>query len=213
MHVNPIEFILTAALIGVFFYMQRKKKLERAPQTKPGAGVKPGAPPAPRAPKPVKPPEEVFADLRRQAFATDPSSLGLSVQENEPYGCLMELGLPSSIVTLLCFANGDASLYYQTGGGMTGGGVHDAIRRAAKEFVALSGKALPQLSPTADQPLPQPDTVRFYVMTPKAIFTTETFREDLGDPQSVLGALFYSGQEVVTKMRQVQQQRASDPPS
>jgi len=207
MHVNPVIFTLTVILIAVFVYMQWQKKKAQGPKPKVGAGLKPGAVAPPRPPKPAKPPEEVFADLRRGAFATDPASLGLSFEEHEPYGCLMEVGL-SSIVTLVCFSNGDASFCYQAGGGMTGGGVHEPIRKAAQEFVGLAAKALPAMSLTTEQPLPEPDTVRFYVLTPKGIFTTETHREDLQDPKGALGALFYAGQEVVTKMRQIQQQRA-----
>ena len=207
MHVNPVIFTLTVILIAVFVYMQRKKRLAAGPKKpKFGQGV---PPPPPKPPKPAKPPEEVFMDLRKQAFSTDPAGIGLTVQENEAYGGLMELGLPTSIVTLICFANGDASFCYQSGGGMTGGGGHEPVRKAAKEFVILAEKALPEMSPATDQPLPQPDTVRFYVLTPKGIFTTETYREDLNDPHSPLGALFYGGQEVVTTMRQIQAQRAS----
>jgi hypothetical protein len=208
MHVNPIIFIATVILVIVFVWMQKKKKAAMPKKPKFGVGVPP-KPAAPRPVKPAKPPEEVFADLRKQAFATDPGAMGISVQENEAYGSLMELGMPSSIVTLICFANGDASFCYQSGGGMTGGGVHERVRQAAKQFILLSEKALPELAPATEQPLPQPDTVRFYVLTPKGIFTSEVYREDLADPHSPLGALFYAGQEVVTVMRQVQAQRAT----
>jgi hypothetical protein len=206
MSVNPIIFITTIILVVLFVRMQMKKRAAQPKKPKLGGPPKPAAP---RPPKPEKSPEEVFLELRKRAFATDPSSIGLSVQENEAYGSLMELGMPSSIVTLICFANGDASFCYQSGGGMTGGGVHEAVSKAAKKFILLAEKALPEMAPTSEQPLPQPDTVRFYVLTPKGTFTTEVYREDLGDPQSPLGALFYSGQEVVTTMRQVQAQRAS----
>jgi hypothetical protein len=204
MHVNPVIFIATVILIIIFVVMQRKKKQARLAEEKKN---KP-APAAPRPPKPQKPPEEVYADMRRKAFATDPSSLGLAVQENEPYGAIMELGLPSTVVTLVCFGNGDASLLYQSGGGMTGGGGHENIRRAAQQFVGLSQKALPLLTPADGQPLPEPEAVRFYALTPKGALTTQTHREDLADPHSELGALFYSGQEVVTQMRQIQAQRS-----
>jgi hypothetical protein len=208
MHVNPIIFITTVILIIVFVRMQMKKRAAMPKKPKFGVGVPP-KPAAPRPPKPEKPPEEVFMDLRKSAFASDPSAMGISVQENEAYGSLMELGMPSSIVTLICFANGDASFCYQSGGGMTGGGVHERVRQAAKQFILLAERAIPELALATEQPLPQPDTVRFYVLTPKGIFTSEVYREDLADPQSPLGALFYAGQEVVTVMRQVQAQRAS----
>jgi len=207
MHVNPYIFTLTVILIVIFVWMQRKKKAAAgASRPKPKIGPPPVA--RERPAKPERPPEEVYQELRRKAFATDPMSLNINVQENEPYGALMEIGL-SSIVTLVCLANGDASLYYQSGGGMTGGGGHEAVRRTAQQFVGLAQKALSQMSPADGQPLPEPEGVRFYALTPKGILTAQTHREDLSDPHSELGALFYCGQEVVTQMRQVQAQRAT----
>lgn len=211
MHVNPIEFILTVALIIVFVYLRKKKQGQGG--RKPGGfgafGSPPPAPPPPRPAKPAKPPEEVFMDLRKRAFALDPSSIGLNVQADEPYGGLMEMGLPTTIVTLACFANGDASLLYQSGGGMTGGGVHEPVRKASQVFVSLLEKALPLMSPSTDQPLPEPETVRFYALTPRGLLTVQTDREALSDPESALTKLFYGGQEVVTVMRQIQQQRSA----
>lgn len=206
MHVNPYILTLTVILVIIYSVMQwKKKQAAAASRPKPKTG-----PPVVRekAPKPERPPEEVFQELRRKAFAIDPMSLGINVQEDEPYGALMEIGL-SSIVTLACFANGDASLYYQSGGGMTGGGGHEAVRRTAQQFVGLAQKALSQMAPADGQPLPEPEGVRFYALTPKGVMTAQTHREDLSDPHSELGALFFCGQEVVTQMRQVQAQRAT----
>jgi hypothetical protein len=111
------------------------------------------------------------------------------------------------VVTLASFANGDARLYYKTGGGMVGGISHEKVRKAAQEFSALARKALPRMSRVTSYPVPNEDRVRFYVLTPRGIFTTETDREALGEPGNELAPLFYSGQEVVTQMRQVQEQR------
>jgi hypothetical protein len=206
MHVNPFVLIATVVLIIVFVVMQRRKMAAQQPK-KP---VK-AAPSAVRPPKPVKPPEEVYANMRRQALATLPEAVGMAGQfgESEAFGSLMETGLPDSVVTLACFANGDASFYFNTGGGMIGGGVHEPVRKAAKEFVALAQGALPAMSPATDQPPPEPGKVRFYVLTPRGTFTTEIERESLAEPGCTLSPLFYSGQEVVAKMRQVQEQRSA----
>jgi hypothetical protein len=206
MHVNPFILITTIVLIIVFVVMQRRKKAAQEPK-KPAKA----APAAVRPPKPAKPPEEVYAGMRRQALATLPEAVGMAGQfsENEAYGSLMEMGMQNSVVTLACFANGDASFYFNTGGGMVGGGVHEPVRKAAKEFVALAQGALPAMSPATDQPGPGPDMVRFYVLTPSGTLTTEIGRESLAEPGCPLSPLFYSGQEVVAKMRQVQEQRSA----
>jgi hypothetical protein len=119
----------------------------------------------------------------------------------------MELGIPNSVVTLACFADGDAGLYYKSGGGMKGGIGHEAVRKVAKEFVTLARQAVPKMLRTTSFPLPGPDRVRFYVLTAQGILTTETDRETLGETEGELSVLFYAGQEVVTQMRQVQEQR------
>jgi hypothetical protein len=206
-HIHSYLVIPTIILIVVFFYLRRKKSLEGR-----GVAVKAPAPHAAvaRPAKPEQPPEVVYMNLRRQALETTPESLGAAghVADDQPYGLVMEMGVPSSVVTLACFADGDAGLYYKTGGGMKGGLAHESVRKAAKEFVALAQKALPGMIQTTSQPLPGDDRVRFYALTPKGVFTAETDREALTEPQNELAPLFYSGQEVVSRMRQVQEQRA-----
>jgi hypothetical protein len=209
MHVNPVIFTLTVILIIVYFFLRRRRMAAEG-------GSKPrkpsSAPAAPRPPKPERPPEEVFMDLRRQALATPAETVGMTGQfgPDEPFGVVMEMWLSDSVVSLACFANGDASFVFKTGGGMVGGGVHEAVRKAAQAFVAVAEKAWSAMSPATDvHPLPDRGQVRFYVLTPRGVVTTETDREALGEAAgSPLAALFYSGQEVVTQMRQVQEQRA-----
>jgi len=214
MHVNPVILTLTIVLIAVFIYMQWKKKQQRA------------APPAAKvdrdaalraevdrltAAKPEDPPEVVYANLRAQALETSPSRFAAlpDRQAADPYGALMEMGISNSVVTLVAFADGDASLYYKTGGGMKGGIVHEPVRKAAKEFVALAKRAVPQMERAAVSPLPEADRVRFYVLTPQGNLTTETDRETLGESEGALTDLFYAGQEVVAQMRQVQEEKTA----
>jgi hypothetical protein len=193
--------------VAAFIYFKRQQKQEAA-----GKGAPPAAPGAPRkaAPKVPETPEAAYMNLRQKAIGTDPQRLGLPgvLKEDELYGALMEMGIPNSVVTLACFADGDARLYYKTGGGMIGGVDHETVRAASREFIALAQKALPRMIKTTNHPLPDPDRVRFYVLTPRGVFTTETNRQSLSETKSDLSALFYSGQEVVAQMRQVQEEKS-----
>jgi hypothetical protein len=90
---------------------------------------------------------------------------------------------------------------------MVGGISHENVRKAAQEFTALARKAMGRMSRVTSFPVPAEDRVRFYVLTPRGVFTTETDRGALGEPGDELAPLFYSGQEVVTQMRQVQEKR------
>lgn len=214
-HIHPIQPIAVILLIIALIYFKRKSG---PPAQGPGKGGKPGEPrpPVTKPVKPQDPPEVVFANLRRRALDSTPESLGLSVGEKEAYGAVMDMGIADSVVTLACFADGDAGLYYQTGGGMKGGGAHENVRKAAKEFVALAEKTLPFMSqlpgqtpsPANSLPLPEPGRVQFFVLTPRGAYAADMDREALGG-QSEFSALFYSGQEVAAQMRQVQQQRST----
>jgi hypothetical protein len=62
---------------------------------------------------------------------------------------------------------------------------------------------------TRDYPLPGPESVRFYALTPRGVLTTETERALLAEPENELSALFYSGQEVVSQMRQAQAEKSA----
>ncbi|HEY8020795.1 MAG TPA: hypothetical protein VIH93_06825 [Thermoanaerobaculia bacterium] len=208
MSINPVILFLTLVLVAVFFYMQWRKKQQAA------------APPPPKVDKDAalraevdrlaagneESPETAYMNLRAHALETSPGRFG-ALAADEPYGALMEMVISSSVVSLVCFADGDASIYYKTGGGMRGGLGHEAIRKVAKEFVALAKQALPKMIKSNSQPLPGDDRVRFYVLTSQGIYTTETDRETLGSAGNELSVLYYAGQEVVTQMRQVQEQR------
>ncbi len=207
--IHPLQPIAVIVLTGIFLYTRWKKK----------QGGKPAAPPPfgswegrakPAVTKPKETPEEAFMRLRRRAFETTAVNLGLDPKGTEPYGLVMEMGIQISVVTLVSFADGDASVYYKTGGGMVGGISHESVRSVAKAFVGLAPKALPKMIRTTEFPLPGPDRVRFYILTPQGVFTTETNRQNLTNPKSELGALFYSGQEVVAQMRQVQEQKQEE---
>lgn len=215
LHIYPWEVLCVIIFAAVLFYFRRERARQnpvKEDKGKDAKGAKPGggAPGPRKAAKAKESPEEVFMDLRRQALETTAGNLALTgeLKPNEPWGALMEMGIPNSVVTLACFADGDARLYYKTGGGMIGGISHENVRKAAQEFTTLARKALPKMRRTATYPLPEPDKVRFYVLTSRGIYATETDREALGETESELSTLFYSGQEVVAQMREVQEQKS-----
>lgn len=211
MNIHPLQPISVIVLVAVLWYMKKK-----SPVGKLSAGGEPralsaqGPQGSPRAAKVSRSPEEVYLSLREAALRKNPQELFLpdGLKDDEPYGAVMEMGIPNSVVTLACFADGDAGIYYKTGGGMKGGGSHETVRRAARQFIALSHKALPRMVKTDSHPLPESGKVRFYVLTQKGTFTTEANRQALGGSESDLSALFYGGQDVVGQMRQVQEEKA-----
>jgi hypothetical protein len=203
MHIYPWEVIAIILLVAGLIYFRRKN----APQTTrdPVTGRK-------VAVKVERTPEEAYMDLRRQAIETDPKRLALPGERKpeDVFGVVMEMGISSSVVTLACFADGDARVYYKTGGGMIGGVSHENVRAASRDLVARAQKAQGRMIKTTTYPTPADDRVRFYVLTGRGVLTTETSRQALGERQGELSALFTSGQEVVAQMRLVEEQRTKN---
>lgn len=208
-HIKPWQPIAVILLAVVLWYM-RKKKMEGGATALSGQPPPRAAATRPAVAKVVEAPEVVYMNLRQEALAKVPERMGLpsDLKDDEPFGVLMEMAIPGDVVTLASFADGDAGVYYKTGGGMKGGIFHDNVRKAAKEFVALSAKALPKMLKTTSFPLPGAERVRFYILTRKGVLTTEAPRQILGTVKNELSALFYSGQEVVAQMRQAQEDKA-----
>ena len=185
-HIHPLQPIILIILIVAMYYFRKQQKAN-SPKAA-GPGEPRAAISRPKEPKEEKTPEAVYMDLRQKALQRMPGSFDVELQENQPYGLVMEMDMSSSVVTLACFIDGDAGVYYKTGGGMKGGIGHETVRNASREAIALTESVLPRMIPTTNFPLPGADRVRFYVLTPKGIFTTETSRQSLSE-QSALSPL------------------------
>ncbi|MCC6633205.1 MAG: hypothetical protein IT482_14165 [Gammaproteobacteria bacterium] len=146
----------------------------------------------------------IYLDLRNKALGTTAQSIGAK----EPvYGVLMETGYPEAAITLVAMADGSASLYFSTGGGMIGAGQHTEPAAAARSLIAFAAYHLSKLQPTVDKPLPVPGRVRFYVLTTSGLLTAEASESDLGNNRHALSPLFYSAQDLISEMRKVEEKR------
>lgn len=208
-HIYPWQIIAVLLLVGFLVWDRRRKRAAKGPKQGPTTS------PRPAVAKVEETPEAAYMKMRRQAIEVDPMRLGLAgeLQKDTVYGALMEMGIAKSAVTLACFADGDARVFYKTGGGMIGGIGHESVRKIAKDFIGLAQGALPKLTRTTTYSLVAPNRVAFFVLTPRGIFTAETDRDALAGPENELSALFYKGQEVVAEMREVQEQKAAPPPT
>lgn len=211
--IHPLQPLGVIVLI-IFLIIFRRKKAAQEQQALNAGAPRPTAV-REKVVKPAEPPEVVHANLRRQALQTTPDRLNLPghLKDEEAYGLLMEMVVGDTVVTLACFGDGNASLYYQSGGGMVGGIAHEPVRKAAKGCIALAQQVLPRMSKTDTYPLPGAEEVRFYALTPRGVLTVGTDRQELAGSGDELSALFASGREVVTQMRQVQEQKAAATPA
>lgn len=157
---------------------------------------------------PVNPPAQyqqadIYRDLRDGMFALRPDAVGVAAGSDEPLAVLMETGYPEAVATLVCGADGSASLYFSNGGGVMGGGEHEAVNAAARSFVAASGAFSEAFEPTTAYPLPDVGGVRFYVVTGSGVLTApQAVEDDLGNMRGQLSPLFHQAHEVITAIRE-----------
>jgi hypothetical protein len=149
----------------------------------------------------MEPDMNPYLGLRDLALRVKPEEIGLSVSAGEPYGVLMETGYSGAVATLVAFGEGTASLYFSSGGGILGGGNHEAVRQAANHLVTAAGEFLPIMERATAFPLPTTGQTRFYVITPSGIFTFAAAEQDLGNHRSDLSPLFYVAHSVITALR------------
>lgn len=207
-YIHPWQVIGMIVLVAAYVYYRKKEAAKRPPaqtkESKEDAEVRAAVA---RMVKPDETPAAVYERLRKEAFSMSAQRFSMAGEGKEelPFGVVMEVGIQDSVVTLAGYVDGDARVYYQSGGGMVGGFAHETTREAAKAFVASSSSVLRHLAQCPVQPpIPEGGKVRFSILTAKGILTGEVEREALGDSGNAFHALYYAGQEVVAQMRQVQ---------
>ncbi|MEW5675793.1 hypothetical protein ABGT15_05730 [Flavobacterium enshiense] len=97
------------------------------------------------------------------AFSVSPEQLGLSLQNDktEVYGIIMDWEMGGATATTISYITGDASLYLSSGGGVIGGGQHQNVSSAAKEFVKLGETYLNKTDKVEEPSLPNKNEVIF----------------------------------------------------
>jgi hypothetical protein len=164
-----------------------------------------------KAPKPksVSEPVQVYTDMRNRVLKLVPQEVGIVQSRETPnvWGILMEMGRPKAVVTLASLADGTTSLYFGNGGGMIGAGEHAAVAQVSKSFVAKSEEYFPRMIPTESFPLPAVGRVKFYILTFSGVFTAEVGENELGNRKHDLFPLYCSGQDVITQLRLIQEQK------
>lgn len=148
-----------------------------------------------------------MVELRRKVL-TEPSSLyGLKVTAGDPWAVIMDMGFPEGAASLVCLADGNASLYFTTGGGVIGGFAHEKVRLASIAFVQMAKGYREQFSSVKAFPLPVEGRTIFYVRVDGSLLRAEASENDLGEGRHPLSKLFYAGQEVITQLRSISESR------
>jgi len=145
--------------------------------------------------------DPAFVSLRDRVFSLTAGDLG--VPDSTPVlAVLMEMGFPEAVVTLVSVVDGSTSLYFSTGGGMIGSGEHADVATVSKQFVQDVGESDFGFADADTRPLPLRGSVRFYVVRPGEVVTTEASEDELGNNRHALSPLFHRAQEVISAVRE-----------
>jgi hypothetical protein len=147
--------------------------------------------------------ENTFEGLRYMAFKTTPEQLRLSLPADRTivYGVVMDWGMSGATATTVSYQTGDASLYLSSGGGVIGGGQHQNVNSAAKQFVSIAQTFLDKAVKTEITPLPSTDEVKFYLLTNKGVFVGQDQMKNFENNTSAWSKLFEEGNNVLTELR------------
>jgi len=147
--------------------------------------------------------ENAFEGLRNMAFTATPEQLELSLptETTVVYGVIMDWEMGGATASTVAYQTGDASLYLSSGGGVIGGGQHQNVNSAAKQFVSLAQTFLDKTNKTETTPLPSTDEVKFYLLTNKGIFAGREQMKNFENNSSTWLKLFEEGNNVLTELR------------
>jgi hypothetical protein len=116
----------------------------------------------------------------------------------------MEIGFPEGAATLVALADGTTSMYTSTGGGTIGGGQHDSVAQRTHAFLRVVEHHLDALG-DLDPALPSAGQVHLRALTYAGSLGVIAPEEELGNGEGPLSAIFFAGHDVITAIRQVEQ--------
>ena len=154
-------------------------------------------------------PGEVMRDLRLTALQVTPEELGIDPEQfpGNIWGVLMETGFDDGAFTLVALADGTASLYFSTGGGIIGAGQHETVREALRDFILLANEFESAGEPVHEFPMPDDGWVNFYFRTFAGVLHYSAEEVELGEGRDPLSPLFHAGHRVLTEIRLVHEAR------
>jgi hypothetical protein len=150
--------------------------------------------------------ENPYLGLRERAFGVTRDMLPAN-EPGKPWGVIMETGFAEGSFTVVALADGNASVYFSSGGGMIGGFAHAEIRDAAMACVRMSAALVDELAPAGDRRLPVADETIFYVLTDAGVLTAHAPEEDLGEKRHPLWPMFHAAHAVIGGYRMLEQSK------
>ncbi len=107
----------------------------------------------------------------------------------------------NATATLVCIADGTATIHASTGGGVKSSGDNPAVREAVTKLLQLATDSRALLTPNASPMLPDINKMRFTLVTSEGLFSTIANVEELKQGGHALGPLANQVQVVIAAIR------------
>jgi len=134
-------------------------------------------------------------ELRKTILSLKPRGNSASV--------VMDVNVDGKVISVMSSTEGDASIYFSSGGGMIGGGGHPSVHAKAVSFATEALKRKADMKPATESPYPEPGIVRLNLRTRDGLFFVEAPKSELEAGSHPLSPLFLLGQSVFTEFQAV----------
>ncbi len=154
-------------------------------------------------------PNQMSDELRTKVLNLKAEDIGLT-KENFPHpviAIIMETGFPEGSFTLSSVADGSTSLYFSSGGGVIGGGEHDAVLEASDYLLSGAQHFHDKTKMVTDFPKPEEGDVIFYLVTFDGVRSYTATEENLGNEKDELSSLFFAAHKVITELRKIDEKQ------
>jgi len=150
--------------------------------------------------------QDIGAQMRAQALALKPSSVGLKPEAGPMWGFVMDVVTSDTEwYALVVLADGSTSLYTSSTFGIIGGGAHETVRAAGRLLWETTEGLLDAFAATTDIELPPAGSTALRLLRfdgQRVLVGTE---DELGAGQHPASAVFYAAHEVLGRLRLVTQ--------
>lgn len=150
---------------------------------------------------------EIYTQLRTTALSVQPEHVGISTNQSDKTLALVadwRMGEQEQ-ATIVCLADGGASIYFSNGGGMIGGVEHEDVRAQVSVTLELVNSLMNQLEAVHDVPETPIEHMRFSRITADEKSTAVFSVSDLQQDNHPFFALGNSVQAVISLMSSKQE--------
>jgi hypothetical protein len=138
---------------------------------------------------------QVYSLLRDLGRPAEPEA------QDQVAGVVAELGIGGEAAIVAGYADGEARLFWTTGGGIIGKMTDPAVIGAAAALVKAGQPFVSELPYETDHPLPGDGMVRFVLLTPGGAHSTEVKGSEVERPTHRLHPLFVAMHGLVAALR------------